>query len=139
MSGTLPTSPAPSQGVIRTNQPTLVSVAQSLKRQVRTRGGQRWGIVLTYAPMTRASFMPVWAFLIGQRGQWGTFTLTVPGHDTPQGSWAGGAPLVDGANQVGNTLNIKGLTPSQTGIAKAGDFIKPAGTTKVYMVTADAN
>lgn len=133
-----PSTPVASSARVRSIQPTLISTSQNMKRQARTRGAQRWAATLSWAVMTRAIFMPVWAFVVALRGQYGTFTIVLPGHDTPQGSWAGGAPLVDGASQVGRSVNIKGLTAGQTGIAKAGDFIKFADT-KVYMVTADAN
>lgn len=117
----------------------MVSAAQSLKRQVRSRGGQRWKIDLTWDKRKRADVAPIMAFVAALRGQFNTCTLVVPGHDTPQGSWAGGAPLVNGAGQTGRSVNIKGLTATQTGIAKAGDFIVFAGDPKAYMVTADAN
>ena len=138
MSGTFPSSPAPSSVKLGTIQPTLVSVGQSLKRQTRTRGAQRWKATLSWPNRTRAEFAPIWAFLMAQRGQWDSFQIVLAGHDTPQGSWAGGAPLVDGAAQTGRTVNLKGFTPSQTGVVKAGDLLK-FGDTKVYIATADAN
>jgi hypothetical protein len=134
-----PSTPLPGSVKITAWTPTLVSTAQSLKQQVRSRGGQRWKIDFTWDKRTRAQVAPIMAFIAALRGQYNTCTVIVPGHDTPQGSWAGGAPLVDLGSQTGRTLNIKGLTAGQTGIAKAGDFIVIAGDTKVYMVTADAN
>ena len=53
MSGTFPTSPAASSVNIMSIEPTLVSVTQNLKRQVRRRGGQRWLIEVQFPPMTR--------------------------------------------------------------------------------------
>lgn len=139
MSGTFPSSPEASSVRIRTIQPALVSEAQSFKRWARTRGAQRWAMVLSWPSMTKATFMPLFAFCMAQRGQYGTFQIVLPPpFNAPQGSWAG-TPVVDGASQVGNAINIKGLTPSATGIAKAGDVFKMAGHSKVYMVTADAN
>lgn len=138
MSGTLPVTPGPSTVTIRSTAPTLISIAQSLKEQRRTRGGQRWSFDFSWVNHTRAEFMPILAFLIALRGQFDTFTATIPGHDTPQGTWAGGTPLVDGASQTGRAIALKGFTASQTGVVKAGDFLK-FGDTKVYMATADAN
>lgn len=137
--GTFPASPVASNVSVRSTSPTLISVAQSLKRQVRSRGGQRWGVKLSWGPMLRSSFAPIFAFCIAQRGQFGSFQIVLPSpYDTPQGSWAGAAPRIDGAGQVGSTINLKNFTPSQSGVIKAGDFFK-ALDSKVYMALADAN
>ena len=139
MSGTLPTTPKPDSVKLTSYQPTLVSVAHSLKRQARTRGAQRWAAVLTYENWRRAEFAPLWAFLVAQRGQFEAFQAVLPGHDTPQGT-ATGTPLAFGAAAAGATaIPTDGWTINITGILKAGDFIKFSGHTKVYMVVADAN
>ena len=135
--GSFPTIKAPSQVVLRSVQPTRVSVSHSLKRQARSRGGQRWGMQLTWAPMPRATFMQFFAFLIAQRGQADTFTIRLTGHTAPQGTWSG-APVVSGAGQTGRVINLRGLSASQAAAAKAGDILTFAGQTKVYIVTADA-
>ena len=135
--GALPTVQTPAQVVLRSGQPTRVSLSHSLKRQARTRGAQRWAMRLSYAPMQRAVFMQFFAFLMGQRGQADTFTVKLPGHNTPQGTWLGAA-VVDGASQTGRLLNLRGLTASQAAAVKAGDLFTIAGQTKVYMATADA-
>lgn len=137
MSGALPTVQLPAQATLRSIQPTRVSVGHSLKRQARTRGAQRWAISFSWSPMKRAVFAQFQAFLLSQRGQADTFTTTVPGYTTPQGTWAG-APVVNGAGQTGRTVNLRNLTASQAAAAKAGDVLRFAGHTKVYMVTADA-
>ena len=140
MSGTFPATPVAASLSIGSIQPTLISVAQSLKRQVRTRGGQRWVITARWAPALRATFAPIFAFVLAQDGQWGTFQYVLPTWSTPQGSWPTATVIeVDGAGQTGTTLNIKTLTISQSNIAKAGDFFKIAGHSKVYQVTANAN
>lgn len=139
MSGTLPTSPAPAAARITSHQPTLVSVAHSLKRQVRTRGAQRWAAALTYPPMSRAVFAPLWAFLVAQRGQYEAFQAVLPGYGTPLGT-ATGTPLAKGAAAAGATLiPTDGWTININGILKAGDYLKFANHTKVYMAVADAN
>lgn len=137
MSGALPLPILPSQVTLRSVQPTRISMAHSLKRQARTRGAQRWAIRFAWSVINRAAFAPIYAFLLAQRGQADTFTLTVPGHTTPQGTWLG-APVVNGAGQTGQTIAMRGLTASQAAAAKAGDLLKFAGHSKVYMVTADA-
>lgn len=138
MSGTYPTTPKVQQVALQSLQPTRISTGQNLKRQARTRGAQRWGIKFTYPQMLRSEFAPLHAFLLSQRGQADTFTTTLPGHTSPRGSWLG-SPIVNGPSQSGRTINLRGLTANQTGIAKAGDLIKFPSHSKVYMVTADAN
>lgn len=140
MSNVYPSSPGFSGLKITSLQPTLVSVAHSLARQVRSRGGQRWGIEATYPPnLTRAEAAPLLAFALQQRGQFGIFTLVLHGQWASARGVATGTPLVDLGSQTGRTVNTKGWTASVTGILRAGDFLKFNGHAKVYMVTADVN
>ncbi len=74
MSGSFPTSPSASSVNIKSIEPTLVSVTQNLKRQVRRRGGQRWMLEVQFPPMTRTEFAPIYAFAMKQQGQFETFT-----------------------------------------------------------------
>ena len=139
MSGTFPTSPSASSVTIKSIEPTLVSVTQNLKRQVRRRGGQRWQLDVEFPPMTRAEFAPIYAFAVKQQGQFETFTYTPPVISTSQGDTSQ-SPVVNGALSVGaNVANIDGLPSTATGIMKAGDFFKFSGHTKVYMATEDMN
>lgn len=135
--GALPTVQGPATATLTSVQPTRTSVSHSLKRQTRTSNAQRWSIAFEWSPMRRAVFMQFYAFLLAQRGQADTFTCKLDGHAAPLGLWTG-TPIVNGANQTGRTINLSGFTYSQVGIAKAGDIIKFAGHSKVYMVTADA-
>lgn len=139
MSGTYPTSPRPDNVRITSITPTMVSVAHSLKRQVRTRGAHRWRIDLEYSELRRDEMAPLWAFLVAQRGQYETFTIVPAGHETPLGA-LGGTPLVNGAVAAGlRSVPIDGLDTSITGWLKAGDFLRFDNHTKVYMLTADAS
>lgn len=140
MSGTFPSSPKPASCLLRSFAPTLVSRSHSLKRQVRSREAHCWAATLTFPPMLRSRVAPLFAFLVAQRGQYETFQIVLPApYSNPQGSWAGGAPLVDGGSQTGRALNLKGFTPGASGVVKAGDLFKFAGHSKVYLATADAN
>ena len=146
MSGTFPASPAPNSLQIRSVTSTLVSHAQSMARQARSRGAQRWAFRLGYAPMTRAQWAPLFAFLVKQRGQYETFQFVLPVPlKTPLGA-ATGTPVVN--NQSGSPEELQtgsrnvatsGWTAGITGIVKAADFLLFAGHSKVYMATADAN
>jgi hypothetical protein len=138
MSGAFPTTVALADMTITSLEPTQVSVTHSLKRQVRRRGGQRWGLRGSYAPLTRAQAAELFAFSVKQRGQFETFTIVPPTVSTPMGV-ATGTPLINGAHVAGDTtIATDGWTNSTADILKAGDYIKFAGHDKVYMVTADA-
>ena len=136
MSGTFPSSPAFSGLRISSVQPTFVSRTISGRRQARQIGGQFWTMTATFPPMTRAQFAPIDAFIMKQRGQYESFTLTLPVLSTGLGTPAGGTPLVRGASQTGRTLATDGWLGGAL-IFKAGDYLKFANHDKVYKVVAD--
>ena len=110
------------------------------QQQAVAHAGQRWEVDVTLPAMNRADAEQWVAFLVSLRGRFGTFTLGDPVGASPRGS-AGGTPLVNGASQVGGTLNIDGCTASQTGWIKAGDYIQlgSAGSATLHKVLADAD
>ncbi|MBS1188906.1 MAG: hypothetical protein H6R10_698 [Rhodocyclaceae bacterium] len=136
MSGTFPTSPAPSSMVQKSIQPTMVSQSHSLKRNVRSRGGQRWAFSLSFQARRRAEMAPLIAFALSQRGQYGTFSF-VPAVIGKRQATGGGTPVIRTTTASGRTVPVTGVTPSQT-LGLAGDFIKFGSHSKVYMLTADA-
>lgn len=130
-----PTTPQPSSLKITGISPTLTSVTHSLKRQARSRGGQRWLIEAGYPAMNRSEFAPLWAFANAQQGQYNTFTFKPPIYKDTSGT-ATGTLLVNGGDAAGDSsITTDGLT----GILKAGDFVKFAGHDKVYTLTADGS
>lgn len=135
-----PTSPPPNQIKLSSVYPTLVSTSQSLKQQVRSRGGQRWKFEFAYTNLTRQQIAPIRAFVLALRGQFNICTFAMPSSifDTAQGTWPG-VPKVNGANQVGRSILAKGFTATQTGVAIADDFLQFASDPKVYGVVANAN
>ena len=132
-----PTTPTPSSIKITGVSPTLTSVTHSLKRQARSRGGQRWLIEANYPAMTRSTFAPLWAFANAQQGQYNTFTFIPPIYGDTSGT-ATGTLLVNNASGYSagdSSITCDGLT----GTLKAGDFIKFTGHDKVYTLTADGS
>ena len=133
MSGTYPSTPEFSAVNVESKHANLVSETISGRRQVRALGSQRWSFTARYNQMTRADFMPVYAFVMAQQGRLGTFTIVPPVISDAQGNISG-SMLANGAHSIGdNSINVDGFT----GTIKAGDFVKFAGHTKVYMVTSD--
>lgn len=133
MSGTFPVSPEASTVNVISLQPNLMSETRSGRRQVRSIGSQRWAITATFNPMTRAEFMPVYSFVLAQKGQLETFQFVPPVVSTSYGT-ASGTVTTNGTFALGvSSITIAGLS----GIIKAGDFVKFASHSKVYMVTTD--
>jgi len=113
------------------------------QQQVFKNQGQRFEADVTLPPMKRAD-AEVWnTFFIKLYGSFGTFLLGDPNAATPRGtaSSSPGTPLVNGASQTGDTLNIDGVPSSQTGYLKAGDYIQlgSAATARIYKVLDDAD
>ena len=133
MSGTFPVTPEASTVNIISLQPNLISETRSGRRQVRSIGSQRWSITATFNPMTRAEFMPIYSFVLAQKGQLETFQFIPPVVGSTEGN-ATGTVTTNGTFALGATsITIAGLT----GTLKAGDFIKFANHNKIYMLTAD--
>lgn len=110
------------------------------KQQIFSHQGQRWEADVTLPPMKRSDAEQWVAWLVSLKGLRGTFLMGDPVGCTPRGS-AGGTPLVNGASQTGDTLNIDGCTASQTPWIKAGDYIQlgSASSASLHKVLADAN
>ncbi len=108
-----PTTVALADMTITSMEPTQVSITHSLKRQVRSRGGQRWAIKGSYAPLDREQAAELYAFGVAQRGQYQTFTIVPPTVSAPLGS-ANGTPLVDGVHSAGATsISVDGWSASR--------------------------
>lgn len=112
----------------------------TLSQQVQVFPGQRWSANVTLPPMKRPDAEPWLAFLAALQGRVGTFLLGDPLGKNPQGI-ATGAPLVNGANQSGNTLITDGWTHSITGIMKAGDYIQliNGSNNRLHKLLADSD
>jgi hypothetical protein len=102
--------------------------------------GQMWQADVFLPPMRRENAEAWVAWLVSLRGQFGTFLLNDPTGSTPRGS-AGGTPLVNGASQIGNLINIDGCTNSQTGWLKAGDYVQfgSGSSSSLHKVLEDVN
>ena len=139
MSGTFPSSPAPRDVAISTNQNTIVTTTASGRRQARQIDGQRFRLRLRFPVMTRTEFAPINAFIMKQRSQMESFQYVPPTIDDALGV-ASGVISVNGAISAGaTTCSIDGMANSTSGVFKAGDYFRFTGQTKVYMVMADVS
>lgn len=137
MSGAFPTTPVANAIKIKNNQTTIVSTSISGRRQARQLQNQRWEMTVSFPPMTRANFAPIFAFITAQRGKKETFTYTPPLIDDALGTETGSV-LVNGVHAVGDTtIAMDAFAGDGAGRFKAGDFLKFASHDKVYMVVSD--
>ena len=139
MSGTFPSSPAPRDVAISSNQNTIVTTTASGRRQARQIDGQKFRLRLRFPVMSRSEFAPILAFIMKQRSQMESFQYTPPTIDDAQGS-ASTVISVNGAVSAGATsCSIDGMGNNLTGVLKAGDFFRFTGQNKVYMCVADVS
>ena len=102
--------------------------------------GQFWGARMTWSRRERAVMAQLESRLRSLEGPVGTILL----HDTtlaaPRGS-AAGAPVVDGVDQSGRTLNTRGWTPSAPGVLLENDrfSIGSGAGTRLHCVLGDVD
>ena len=103
--------------------------------QVAQRAGQRWTVSMEFGVLASNDRATLQAFVAQVLGLADNFTLS-PADYNPRGAF-GGTPLVAGAGQTGNSLNIDGCSLSVTNWIRAGDFFQVGNELK--MATEDAS
>ena len=111
---------------VTANQPTSVSITNSGRVTARSIAGHRWKISITYNPLTRAEFEPIYNFLLERRGRLKPFEVVLPQYNSPQTAitCASGTKLtVDGAVTAGATnFTVDNHSHASTGSLKPGDM-----------------
>jgi hypothetical protein len=133
----MPTFPLPnliSSVAVEDFTQVITDRTQSRIMAAREFAGQNWIFDVRFSTLTQANGRQIDAFLSKMKGPFTPFDIVMPVISTPQGDMAG-TVLVDGASQVGSTINLKGITTG-TGLI-AGDYIKFAGHNKAYKVVTD--
>lgn len=137
MSGAFPTSPSFRALNFKDNRPTLVNQTLSGRKQVRQIGSQYFSFTVQMPPMTQTDSQAIFAFLQKQKGSFENFTITHPLNNLGASKNETDI-LVVGSHSVSDaTIALDGFTANTTGALKAGDLIKFANHTKVYMVQSD--
>ena len=137
MSGAFPTDPLFRALNFQDNRPTLTNQTLSGKKQVRQIGSQYFSFTASMPPMQQEKAMEVFAFLQKQKGSFENFTIQAP-LDNLGASKDETDILVAGSHVVSDaSIALDGFSPNTTGALKAGDLIKFANHTKVYMVQSD--
>ena len=139
MSGAFPTSPGFQTLQFQSNNPALVNMSLSGRRQVRQIGSQYFSFTVSMPPMKYDDAMSIYAFLVKQKGSFENFTIQYPTDNRGAGKSETDI-LVNGAHTASDsTIALDGFAASTTGVLKAGDFIKFANHTKIYMVQSDVD
>ena len=138
MAGQFPTDPNFRSLNFQDNRPTLLNQTLSGKKQVRQIGSQYFSFTVQMPPLQQDKFQEVFAFIQKQKGSFEDFTIQAP-IDNLGASKSETDILVNGVHSAGdNTIAMDGFSQT-TGALKAGDLIKFANHSKVYMVSEDAN
>ena len=128
-------------------QPMLRDRTNSGRILARSIVAHKWKIAITYNPMTRTEFEPVFNFLLQRRGALNHFFVSLPQYRVPQNtSFAtyaasnnleAASSFVAGATQA--LIGKTGYSNTSNGTPKPGDLFTIAGTNsnhlKAYMVT----
>lgn len=137
MSGQFPTSPNFRSLNLKDNRPTLLNQTLSGRKQVRQIGSQYFSFTVQMPPLQQEKAQEVFAFLQKQKGSFEDFTIVAPLDNLGAGKAETDIQVV-GAHTSGDaSIALDGFTASQTGALKAGDIIKFANHSKVYMVQSD--
>tara|TARA_R100001440_G_scaffold19195_2_gene32414 strand:+ start:2715 stop:3341 length:627 start_codon:yes stop_codon:yes gene_type:complete len=139
---TMPTTPNFTDSSWRLNRRVAVSQSQFTgAQQVFEYDYALWGATLSLPPMKREQAREWEAFLMQLHGVKGTFLLGDPDASSPQGVVTGTVTL-NSAVAVGDfTVALATSQNSTNNMFRKGDYIQlgSAGTSKLHMVTADAN
>jgi len=138
MAGAFPTDPNFRSINFQDNRPTLLNQTLSGKKSARQIGAQYFSFTVQMPPIQQEKAQEIFAFLQKQKGAIGNFTIQAP-LDNLGASKGETDILVNTAHSAGiDTVNMDGFSQT-TGALKAGDLIKFASHSKVYMVQEDAN
>tara|TARA_A100001388_G_scaffold272489_1_gene252869 strand:+ start:42 stop:647 length:606 start_codon:yes stop_codon:yes gene_type:complete len=137
MSGSFPTSPGFSALNFQNVRPTLVNQSLSGRRAVRQIGSQYFMFTVSMPPMNQDDAMNIFAFLQKQKGSFESFQIKIPLQNRGADKSSTAVKVVGSHSATDSTIALDGFTASTTGVLKAGDLIKFAGHTKVYMVQSD--
>ncbi len=137
MSGQFPTDPNFRSLNFKDNRPTLLNQTLSGKKQVRQIGAQYFSFTVAMPPLQQEKAQEIFAFLQKQKGSFEDFTIVAPLDNLGAGKSETDIQVV-GAHTSGDaSIALDGFTANQTGALKAGDLIKFANHSKVYMVQSD--
>lgn len=133
MSGQFPTDPNFRSLVFTDNRPILLNQTLSGKKSARQIGAQYFSFTVQMPPLEQLKAQEIFAFLSKQKGGFENFTIAAP-LDNKGTSKNETDILVNGATSAGaSAVPMDGFSHTNHAL-RAGDLIKFASHTKVYMV-----
>ena len=139
MSGTFPISSAKFDSFnFKSNQTTIISKSDSGKKLARQIDNQRWSFSISIITSTRDNvYGELMAFIVKQRGSKENFQIIPTEISSARGTETN-ILYVGGIHTAGDTtIVIDNFASDTAGRLKAGDVIKFANHSKVYMVVSD--
>tara|TARA_Y100001973_G_scaffold74922_1_gene109421 strand:+ start:2510 stop:3130 length:621 start_codon:yes stop_codon:yes gene_type:complete len=139
MAGAFPISNSAFQTMgIRSNQNTIISKSINGKKLARQVDNQRFGFTANIITAKRSDvYGELMAFIMKQRSSKENFTIIPPEVKSTRGSETN-VISVNGSHSLGDTtIAMDGFAGDGAGRFKAGDLIKFASHTKVYMIVED--
>jgi hypothetical protein len=133
MSGAFPTDPNFRSINFQDNRPTLLNQTLSGKKSARQIGAQYFSFTVQMPPLEQMKAQEIFAFLQKQKGSSGNFTIQAPLNNLGTSKNETDI-LVNTAHSAGiDTVNMDGFSHTNH-VLRAGDLIKFAGHSKVYIV-----
>ena len=133
MSGQFPTDPNFRSLVFTDNRPILLNQTLSGKKSARQIGAQYFSFTVQMPPVDQLKAQEIFAFLSKQKGGFENFTIAAPLNNKGN-SHSETDILVNGATSAGASAVPMDSFSHTNHALRAGDLIKFAGHTKVYMV-----
>jgi len=134
---------------VSSSAPVQISQTNSGRTITRQVAGHKWGINITYNPMTRNEFEPIYSFLLQRKGRLNPFYVVLPNQSSSRNtafSAYSGAITVEGTHNAGvgvmlqtghedNPLTTQPQPGDMFTITDASDSLH----TKIYRVTRITN
>ncbi len=79
------------------------------------------------------------SFFAQLRGRTGSFKLPIPGVDAPRSGYTGAVGVVNGASQIGHTINTKSWAIDETDFLSIGDMFTMNDELKVVRIPPDSD
>lgn len=120
---------------------TAVDKTNSGRLVSRSNAAHSWRVDITYNPMTREEFSPIYSFLLEKQGRLRPFYVTLPQHAASQNAAFSDTLTLAGAAAAGTTyFMVNGHTAGETNIPYPGDLFTITDTSdsnhkKAYKVT----
>jgi hypothetical protein len=138
--GTFPSSPGFSAAGFKMNAPSKKTTTQSGRITRIATATTIWTGTLVFPTMDILEFRPIQAFIALTQGALNEFDIVIPNvslSTSPNRDVA--VCTVDGAHSLGDTTIQIDTNIYSDNVMKAGDVVRFAGHTKVYMATTDIN